>query len=252
MTDIAKPEGGRADGPRYARIQRALEGRVRDGTYPVGGLMPTEIELSAEFETSRFTVREALRQLTEAGFVERRQGVGTRVISADPKVRYSQSFDSLDELFQVAKRTWYVVTGWEGVILDHALAEIASGGVGERWIRVDGVRWTEPGGRPICYIESYVPERFEALVPRFRQVEGALFQFLEQESGETIEQCEQEISARPMPEPFQRALGLKPGSWALQLARRYRTRGGVLIASCNWHPSDQMRYEMTIRRNRAE
>ncbi len=49
-----------ADGPRYARIQKILEERVIDGVYPLGSLIPTEIELAAEFATSRFTIREAL------------------------------------------------------------------------------------------------------------------------------------------------------------------------------------------------
>lgn len=47
---------------------------------------------------------------------------------------------------------------------------------------------------------------------------------------------------------MERALGLKPDSIALQLLRRYSTERGVLIASVNWHPSDQMKYVMRIHR----
>ena len=100
--DIAEP------GPRYQRIQRVLEDRLSDGTYPVGSLMPTEIELAAEFQTSRFTVREALRHLTERGYITRKQGMGTRVVASNPKTEYVQSFDSLYELFQIAVETWFV------------------------------------------------------------------------------------------------------------------------------------------------
>ena len=75
------------EGPRYAQIQKVLEDRVIAGVYPVGGLIPTEIELAAEFATSRFTIREALRYLREHGYVERRQGVGTRVVSNSPSAR---------------------------------------------------------------------------------------------------------------------------------------------------------------------
>jgi GntR family transcriptional regulator len=55
--------------PRYRRIQRDLEDRLSRGLYPVGSLLPTEADLGFEFKASRFTVREALRKLTELGYV---------------------------------------------------------------------------------------------------------------------------------------------------------------------------------------
>jgi GntR family transcriptional regulator len=251
-TSMTDPPDPADTGPRYARIQKVLEGRLRDGLYPVGSLMPTEVELAAEFDTSRFTVREALRHLTETGFVERRQGVGTRVISGHPQVRYSQSFDSLQELFQVAVETFYVVIGSQDVTLDAELATQIGAKIGEAWIRVDGVRWTAPGGRPLCYIQSYVPERFRRLIPQFQTHQGPIFGLLESHSGAPIEECVQEIRAAEMPDPCWRMLGMAPGAWALQLQRRYVTAEGVLIASCNWHPAEQMTYRMRIRRTRGQ
>ncbi|TFF27692.1 GntR family transcriptional regulator [Jiella endophytica] len=236
--------------PRYLRIHRELAGRIEAGTYPVGALMPTETELGQEFATSRFTVREALRCLTEDGYVERRQGMGTRVVSARPQVRYYQSFESLQELFQVAVDTYMVVLGHQPVSLDAELAERVGGRAGERWIRVDGVRWTGPGGRPICYIESFVPERFEALIPQFSDHQGPFFDLLERHSREAIEETQQEIRALVMPQAISRQLGLPNGALSLQLLRRYVTAAGVLIASFNWHSADQMTYKMRIRRGR--
>lgn len=241
---------GEPTGPRYSRIQKELVERIVSGVYPVGALMPTEIELAAEFDTSRFTVREALRCLTEDGYVERRQGMGTRVISMKPQSGYYQSYESLQELFQVAVDTFMVVVGHEPLILDEALAELVGGHAGERWIRVDGVRWTEPGGRPLCFIQSYVPSRFEAVIPEFSDQQGPFFDLLERHSREQIEEVQQEIRALVMPQQVSRMLGLPAGSLSLQLLRRYITDAGVLIASFNWHPADHMTYTMRIRRGR--
>lgn len=242
--------GGEQAGPRYWRIQKELVDRIVSGTYPVGSLMPTEIELASEFDTSRFTVREALRCLTEDGYVERRQGMGTRVISLKPQSSYYQSFESLQELFQVAVDTFMVIMDTEPVILDEDLAERVGGHAGDRWIRIDGVRWTEPGGRPLCFIQSYVPERFEPLVPEFSDYQGPFFDLLERRSRESIEETQQEIRALIMPLEISRMLGLPSGSQSLQLLRRYITDSGVLIASFNWHPASQMTYKMRIRRGR--
>jgi GntR family transcriptional regulator len=239
-----------ADGPRYARIQKILEERVIEGLYPVGSLIPTEIELAAEFNTSRFTIREALRYLREHGYVERRQGVGTRVISNSTQTSYFQSFGSLEELFQVAVETWFIILDTKRITLEPDIAELVGGLAGEEWFQISGVRWTKPGGKPICYIQSYIPGRFEHVIPSLEGHQGSFFSLLERHSDGKIEEAVQEIRALPMPVEMSRQLGLAPGGWSLQLLRRYLTESGVLIASFNWHPADQMTYVMRIHRSK--
>jgi DNA-binding GntR family transcriptional regulator len=235
-------------GPLYTRIQKVIQERIVDGTYPVGGLIPTEAELAKEFETSRFTVREALRYLTELGLVERRQGQGTRVVSATSQLTYHLSFNSLQELFQIAVDTYFVTHDVQRITLTPELAVIAGGKAGEEWFELDGVRWTEPGGKPICYIQCYIPLRFAEVIPQLEQHQGPFFAVLEKDSGETIEEVVQEIRAEAMPMRIERALGLRPNALALQLLRRYSTESGILISSVNWHPAQQMRYTMRIHR----
>lgn len=234
--------------PLYARIQKTLQDRIADGSYPIGSLIPTEAELAKEFDTSRFTIREALRNLTDLGIVERRQGVGTRVVSTAAHSSYVQSFTSLQELFQVAIETYFVLHEIGRVILSPEQAEIAGGEAGEEWFLLEGVRWTEPGGKPICYIQCFIPSRFAEVVPSLEGHQGPFFAVLEKAAGEPIAEVTQEIRAVQMQPRMERALGLKPDSIALQLLRRYSTERGVLIASVNWHPSDQMKYVMRIHR----
>ena len=67
--------------PRYLQVSAALQRRIEAGDYPLGALLPTEIELSEAFAVNRHTVRDALRRLADAGFVQRRQGSGSQVVS---------------------------------------------------------------------------------------------------------------------------------------------------------------------------
>lgn len=244
--DAQKP----AAQPRYQAIERLLEQRLMSGEYPAGGLMPTEIDLAAEFKTSRFTVRAALRGLTERGFIERRQGIGTRVITPRPKARFTQSFESLEELFQIARETWFVTHERTPVHLSAEEATRVGGRQGEQWLQVTGVRWMRPGAQPICFIRSYVPMRYAAALEGIDEHNAPFFSLLEPHAEGPIDQVEQEVRAVPMQPEAARSLGQPSGSWALQVLRRYSTVGGVLIASFNWHPADQLTYTMRIRRDR--
>lgn len=237
--------------PLHIRIRAVLEDRVTSGVYPVGSLMPTEVELAREFDTSRTTLREALRYLLERGYVERKAGVGTRVVSAGARANYTLSVGSLQELFPFAQGTFFVISDIEDVTLDADLADTVGGVEGEGWFRISGIRWTEPGGRPICYVQSYIPARFAPLLPQLQTQTGPMFALLERHADGPIEKAVQEISACPMPPRIARLVCQRTEAWALRVLRRYVTRGGVIITSLNWHPADQMTYVMELSRTAA-
>lgn len=55
--------------PQYRRIADTLTRSIRSGALEVGGRMPSERELSAEFGVSRMTARGALKALVDQGLV---------------------------------------------------------------------------------------------------------------------------------------------------------------------------------------
>ena len=65
---------------RYQEIADELRLRLRDRG--ASTLLPSESDLSAEFDVSRVTIRRALETLRDAGLVESRQGFGWYVTSA--------------------------------------------------------------------------------------------------------------------------------------------------------------------------
>jgi len=66
---------------RYQEIASAVRDRVQEGHYAPGRLLPSEAELSAEFEASRVTIRRALETLRDDGLIAARQGFGWFVAS---------------------------------------------------------------------------------------------------------------------------------------------------------------------------
>src|SRR5215216_7136555 len=64
---------------RYAQLISHFRERILDGSLPAGARLPTELELAAEHQISRGTVRQAMSVLVNEGLLERVRGRGTFV-----------------------------------------------------------------------------------------------------------------------------------------------------------------------------
>lgn len=69
---LAGASGRPRRAPAYESIAEALRAQIDEGQIEVGQRLPSETALAERFGVSRPTIREALRSLQEAGFVERR------------------------------------------------------------------------------------------------------------------------------------------------------------------------------------
>ena len=84
--------------PMYRNIADDLRAKIEDGTLGPNEKLPTEGELSKQYDASRNTVREAIRRLTDEGLLESRPGQGTfvarkvnpfvTVLTTDPKTGF--------------------------------------------------------------------------------------------------------------------------------------------------------------------
>ena len=211
---------------RYQRIFELLQQRIADGTYPVGSTLPTEQELCAEFDVSRYTVREALRRLTDIGLVARRQGSGSEVLSAERRNNYVQTMRSLRELYDYAAETnlEFLSTGID--VADHALSQQLGRIPGREWLRAEAIRRTR-SGEPICYVQIYVHGDYRDIEPHLASLPGPLYIYLERHHGVSIVEVIQTISAAAGPAAAARALGVPEGDMMVRVERRSRGRTGA-------------------------
>lgn len=74
--------------PLYFQLKTLIMDEIKSGTYKVGNAIPTEKELSERFQISRTTVRQAITELVQEGWLYRVKSKGTFV--TQPKI--SQDF----------------------------------------------------------------------------------------------------------------------------------------------------------------
>lgn len=72
--------------PLYHQLKNVLMEKLKSGEWKPNDQLPTEDELGTQFGVSKATVRQALRDLAQAGLVRREQGRGTFV--AEQKVQF--------------------------------------------------------------------------------------------------------------------------------------------------------------------
>lgn len=65
--------------PKYHLIENDILSKINSGVYETGAALPSEAELSAMYNCSRVTVRQALGNLAYKGFIKKKQGSGAYV-----------------------------------------------------------------------------------------------------------------------------------------------------------------------------
>ncbi len=240
----------RAAQPRYQRVADDLTKRIGSGKYPVGGYLPTEMELCRHYGISRHTVREALRQLRDAGLISRRRRIGTEVVARTPKANYRQPTNSIDDLLQYAEETQLSILETKEVDCDAALAELLECGEGERWLRVNSLRAVPGDARPVCMTTAYIDLRFPDLEKNLEQLSGPISAMLEREYGIRIARIEQSIQAVRLGKRQAKLLRAMDGGPALRAIRRYYDRTGRLIELSNAiHPGERFTYVTSLVRS---
>jgi DNA-binding GntR family transcriptional regulator len=239
--------------PRYRELGLQLMADIADGVHPIGSFLPPELELCRKYRISRFTAREALRQLLEAGLVTRRQGSGTQVVAVPGKSRFVQEVGSLQDLTQYAHTTEFRVFHTGKVALDRLLARQFKAKPGEEWIFAAGIRIDRGrdgnAAQPICITRVYLNPVLEGIQQHLRDRKGPIYDLLEEVFGHRLARVEQQISAVSLDRDDAVSLNERRGAPALRTLRLYfDDKDRVLEASDSIHPGDRFAFTMNLRR----
>ncbi len=193
--------------PLHARIQRELRRMLALPEFQNGALFPDELTLANGFGVSRGTVRAALARLVDERLLERKPGVGTRVLPApaESSIGEWRSFSG-----EMARRNIVV----EGFFLETRrfaapgrVARALQIAEGTEVLRLDRVRgWDK---RPVLHSRSWFH-------PRLRLTESAdfsqpLYKLIQELTGTVAESAREELSAVCAPAALARQLQVKAG-----------------------------------------
>lgn len=141
--------------PLYFQLKTLLLDRIKDGTYRPGDLIPTENELSAMFDISRTTVRQAVTELVREGYLYRIKSKGTFVSKPKVNQRILNRYFSHDEAIKGAGREMHVeILKMEVVPMPQNLIDLGAGSAGDKAIHLYRRRMVD--GEPMARVDSYM------------------------------------------------------------------------------------------------
>ncbi|HSI60123.1 MAG TPA: GntR family transcriptional regulator [Ideonella sp.] len=238
---------------RYGHIARELTEGIAAGRFPVGSLLPTELELCEQYGTSRHTVRAALHELQELGLVSRRKNVGTRVEAAKPSGAYRQSLASVEDLAQFGEAHVRTVRSVEEIVADLVLAKELGCPGGTRWLRISSLRMVDgAAGLPMGWTDIYIPPTYAEIGELVRDSpEKLVSTLIEARYGRRIAQIRQDIQAVSVPAALAGELQVAAGSAALKIVRRYfDTSREAFEITVTLHPAERFTYSVQLHRAR--
>jgi GntR family transcriptional regulator len=235
------------DTPLHAQIRQSIQQKITEGHWPPEFRIPTEEELARQFNVSRMTVRQAVQNLAERGFLYRRRGVGTFV----SPVRMERDLSRLTSFSEDAAALGFEVRSKiSGIEIGPASGEVAQHlklGTQDRVIRVERLRRHDD--TPVALQTLWVPER---LCPELADPEvaaGSVYAYFEQVRNYRLGWGIENLGAL-VPSREEKAMLEMPETAALLIVHRttFLDDGTPLEFSETRYRSDQQAFMITLRR----
>jgi DNA-binding GntR family transcriptional regulator len=198
---------------------------------------------------SRYTAREALRQLREAGLITRRPRAGSTVTAATSSSAFSLPVSSAADLFRYASDTRFVIRKRERIKAAGEDLVVLGCRRGQEWIKFSGVRRKAGVATPVCLITVYLHSALAALAKRIPRSAGVLYPLVEKELGVRIARIDQKIEAVRLGKAEAAALASEPGCGLRVRRYYYDSTDRLLEVSDSLHAAERFAYEMRLRRD---
>lgn len=234
----------------YQAVRESFLDFVHQNKYEIGDRLPSENDLAKKLLVSRVTLREAIRQLREDGFLYSRRGSGTYVAGS-----MKQMAGTLDVNVGLTATITKAgskpgVTGYQAELLRASayLAEKLHVGKDTGVILLKRVRTAND--KPVVYSLDYLGPRVATTFLSLHTKIVSLFEMIEQ-SGITIGNSFAELSPEVCTKDLAQMLAYKVGAPILVLKQVHRdTKGCPLFYGEDYFRPDC--FVFSINRKRAE
>lgn len=245
LTDLESPV------PLYAQIKEILRERILNGTYKVHGQLPSESEISAVFNVSRITVRQALSDLQGEGLIFKIPGKGTFVAKPKAFQQLTQLEGFAEAMSSMGYEIFNKVLSHELVPATPVVAQKLGLDVEQPVTEIRRVRYLnrEPVSIEVTYLPQEVGERLRKADLARRDI----FLIMENDYGIPLGHADLRIDAILADLHFANLLNIQEGAALLRIERLTHTAAGEpLDFEYLYFRGDAFQYRLQIARHPNE
>lgn len=195
--------------PLYKQIKIALKNDILNKRYAPGDKIPSEPELRERFGVSRVTVRYAVQELEDEGFLQRRQGKGTFVMHEKIESNMGSLSGFTDVIGAVGGKPERRILSKKIITAGDWLADNLRVPYGAPILELE--RAMSDDQQPVLYDLSYYPlELFPGLDEKIEHNVSS-YRVLKEEYGVVFGRAHKRINVEIADVSFSRLLGCNPG-----------------------------------------
>ncbi|MGC4377780.1 GntR family transcriptional regulator [Fictibacillus sp. Mic-4] len=209
--------------PIYYQIEQSIKNLIDKGDLKPGDMIPSEREYAENYQISRMTVRQAINNLVNDGYLIRQKGKGTFVASQ----KIEQKLLGLTSFTEDMKARGHVpstlLLDFKKIDATNELAVNLNVQMGDALYEIKRIRLAD--GFPMALETNYMPVQ---LVHHLTEevAKGSIYQFVEQRLGLEIDYATQELESSVARETESELLNIAKGAPVLHIKRRTFLKNG--------------------------
>lgn len=232
MMNISKRKG-----PLYLQIKNILKDRISHGVYALGENIPAEPQLEKEFDVSKITIRNAINELVQEGYLEKKSGKGTKVIRNTVTSKLSKGKRFTEILVGSGHKIYKQLINAEIVENEEGTEPYAL--FGKHCLRIE--RLYHFNEVPYIHFTHYLTTRMEEM--ELEDLDKQSLYGLIEEEGISLEKFRDEFAAVLAPPAIANILGVDLDAPVLKRMRyAYDESGEIIENSIGYYNTEMQHY----------
>ncbi len=232
----------------YYQLTNELRKYIQSGNLSIGDMFPTDREIMERYKVSATTVRRAIKQLVNEGWIERTPGKGTFIRKEPIKEQLGRLTGFFDEMRAKGYQPSAALLFAGEVQIEDALKKQYA--LLREWPETDAILFRKVqqlNDKPIVFVNSYWKKEYGLELMKHDLKRVGLYESAEKHLGIRLTHAEQNIFAGTAAKEALECLGLKKHEPVLIMERLAYAGDELVEFSYNIYRADCYSYHVTLR-----
>ncbi|NWJ47000.1 MAG: GntR family transcriptional regulator [Chloroflexi bacterium] len=231
--------------PLHRQLWQIFKDKIDQEEWRLGEVIPKELDLMEEYGVSRYTIRQTLDDLVQAGFLIRTKKRGTLVRRPKVEQDLSRFYSFARDMSEQGLEPTSIILNLEEIIPDEITAAILKLESGNRVYHLRRLRLV--AGEPLVLESSYLAFGSSINLSAYDWRIQPLYEILENHYGLKIERAEEYLEPENLDPETAALLGVEANTPAFRVERlTYNSEGRIFERRISLIRGDRYRFHINL------